>query len=261
MAASCNESMSPQHARGLIRGRARRIAVLANGRRHGPITRLITPWDIGELTHPFVLLNYAEASGRARPLFGMHPPSGIRTLTVVLNGELSFEDASGRQGEVSAAGYAWMRAGSVAWHEGGATSREPLRMFQLWIAQHAVPQDSAAASELVAPGEVEQDGPVRVILGEYGRARSRIRSAPPDTNCLHARLRDGEPFRYALPEGHDVAWLAVDGGGLQLAEGEQIHWEQIALFGDSGRVIEAQAEGETSFVLGSARRPPPPRRS
>ena len=27
---------------------ARRIALLRSGRRRGPITRLITPWDIGE---------------------------------------------------------------------------------------------------------------------------------------------------------------------------------------------------------------------
>jgi len=257
MAASYRESLRPQGAAGLIPAGARRIALLANGRRHGPITRLITPWDIGELSHPFVLLNYAEAAGRARPLFGMHPPSGIRTLTLVLNGELSLEDANGKQGEVRAAGYAWMSAGSVAWHQGGPISREPLRVFQLWIAQLAMVPDSSAASEIVAPGEVEEDGPVRVILGEYGRARSGVRSAPPDTTCLHVRLRDGQPFRYAPPEGHNVTWLAVDCGGLQLPQGERIHWEQIALFGDSGGVIEAQAEGETSFVLGSARRPAP----
>jgi hypothetical protein len=38
---------------------SRRIALLRSGRRHGPITRLITPWDIGELTQPFVFLGYS----------------------------------------------------------------------------------------------------------------------------------------------------------------------------------------------------------
>jgi len=41
---------------------SRRIALLRSGRRHGPITRLITPWDIGELTQPFVFLGYSEHS-------------------------------------------------------------------------------------------------------------------------------------------------------------------------------------------------------
>ncbi len=67
------------------------------------------------------------------------------------------------------------------------------------------------------------------------------------------RLRNGQRWRYAAPDGHNVTWLAVDRGGLQL-QGERVYWEQIAVFGDSAGVIEAQADGDTSFVLGSARR-------
>jgi redox-sensitive bicupin YhaK (pirin superfamily) len=235
------------------RAQPRRIALLANGRRHGAITRLITPWTIGELTQPFVLLNYAEVVQRSRPLFHHHPPAGVGTLSLVLNGELSFEDASGKRGEVAAAGFAWMKAGGLVWHEGGRALREPLRVFQLGIAQHAAQQNSAVPSEYIAPDEVEEDGPVRVVLGQFGRARSRIRHAPADINCFHVHLKDGEQFRYDAPDGHNVTWLAVDRGGLELQPGERVYWEQIALFGESAGVIEAQAEGETSFVLGSAK--------
>jgi redox-sensitive bicupin YhaK (pirin superfamily) len=231
----------------------RRVALLANGRRHGPITRLIDPWGIGEQTPPFVLLNYAEAERRSRPLFGVHPPSGITTLTAVLNGELSFEDATGKRGEIAAAGFAWMRTGSVLWHEGGHPVREPLRVFHLWIAQFGAPRERAAVSEYIAPDEVEEDGPVRVLLGEFGRARSRVRQAPADVNCFHVRLKDRQDFRYAPPDGHNVTWLAVDRGGLQLQEGERVLWEQIAVFRNSAGVIEVQSDGETSFMLGSAR--------
>ena len=230
----------------------RRIALLANGRRHGVITRLITPWAIGELTHPFVLLSYAEVTQRSRPLFRHYSPSGVATLSVVLNGQLSFEDASGRQGEVGAAGLAWMKAGSLVWHEGGRALREPLRMFQVGIVQQGL-QQLAPASECLAPDEVEQDGPVRVVLGQFGRARSRIGHAPVDVNCLHVRLEDGQRFRYETPDGHQRTWLAVDRGGLELHAGEHVYWGQIALFADSAGAIEAQAEGATSFVLGSAR--------
>jgi redox-sensitive bicupin YhaK (pirin superfamily) len=230
---------------------APRIALLANGRRHGPITRLITPWDIGERTHPFVLLNYAEATQRARPLFSMHPPSGLTTLAIVLSGALSFEDASRQRREVAAAGFAWMKAGSVAWHEGEESSREPLRVFQLWIAQLPVQPRGAAASEVIAPGDVEEDGPVRVILGQFGRASGRVRA--PGVNCFHVSLKDGQRFCYVPPEGHNVTWIAVDRGGVQLPAGERVHWEQIALFGDrGGGVIDLQAEGTTSLLLGSA---------
>src|SRR5580658_480311 len=166
--ATRRESGRPHGAGTLVTAEPSRMALLVNGRRHGPITRLIAPWDSGELTRPFVLLNYAEAERRLRPLFGIHPPSGITTLTVVLNGELSFEDATGEQGEVAAAGFAWMKAGSVVWHEGGDAVREPLRVFHLWVEQPVARGARATTSEYIAPDEVEEDGPVRVLLGEFG---------------------------------------------------------------------------------------------
>ena len=49
----------------------RRIALLASGRRHGPITRLITPWDIGELTEPTFTCGSGTGSAGA-----MQPPTG-----------------------------------------------------------------------------------------------------------------------------------------------------------------------------------------
>src|SRR6266446_3524226 len=65
---------------------ARRIAVTTSGRRHGPVTRLVSPSDIGELIKPFVFLDHAEVVARPEPLFGIHPHSGIATLTVVVRG-------------------------------------------------------------------------------------------------------------------------------------------------------------------------------
>lgn len=228
--------------------------MLANGHRQGLITRLITPWDMGELTRPFLLLNYAEVTRRSRPLFSAYPPSGAMTLTLVLEGELSFEDERGRQGEVGAGGLAWMKAGSVLWHEGGPEARDPLRVFHLWIARGAAPQGSAATSEYVRADQVEADGPAKVLLGQFGRACSRLRHVPADVNCLHVCLRDGQSFRFAPPAAHDVTVLAVDRGGLRLSGGEQILWEQIALFGPNCAPLEVRAEGETSFLLASAGR-------
>ena len=94
--------LRPHDAASIVgpRAAARPIVLLASGRRHGPITRLITPWNIGELTTPFVFLDYAEVTPESQPLLGIQPHSGIATLTLVLNGGVSFEDASGGHGEV-----------------------------------------------------------------------------------------------------------------------------------------------------------------
>jgi len=239
------------------RAGARPLALLASGRRHGPITRLVTPWNIGELTTPFVFLDYAEVAAESPPLLGIQPHSSIATLTVVLNGALSFTDATGVHGTVGAGGFAWMSAAHAVWR-GAAASGEPLRLFQLWISLPLSRQNSPVVSEGITPQEVQQEGPVSVILGQFGRARSPLRSAPAGINCLRVTLRDGQRWHYAAPDGHNVTWLAVDRGGLQLQEGERVYREQIAVFGDSAGVIEARADGDTSFVLGSARRQPRP---
>jgi redox-sensitive bicupin YhaK (pirin superfamily) len=239
-------------------GDARPLVLLASGRRHGPITRLITPWNIGELTTPFVFLDYAEVDAQSPPLFGIQPHSSIATLTLVLSGAVSFEDATGGHGEVRAGGFAWMNAAHAVWRGAAAAAGEPLRVFQLWISLSGPHQRTSAANESIASEEVANEGPVRVILGQFGRARSPLRSAPADINCLRVTLKDGQRWRYAAPVGHNVTWLAVDRGGLQLQQGARVYWEQIALFGDSGGLIEAQADGDTSFLLGSAIRQPRP---
>jgi len=176
----------------------------------------------------------------------------------VLNGELSYEDTAGKRGEVSAGGIEWMKSGNGGWLEGHAASGAPLRVFQLWIALSPSETSSAAESEYIAPQELELDGAVGVLLGQFGRARSRIRGAPTGTNYFHVRLEDGQRWSYAAPDGHNVTWLAVDRGRLRSQQGERVHWGQIAVFGDSRGVIEMQADGETSLVLGSARRYPHP---
>jgi redox-sensitive bicupin YhaK (pirin superfamily) len=234
----------------------RRIVQTTSGRRHGPITRLVSPSDIGELIKPFVFLDHAEVAPRARnPLMGIHPHSGIATLTVVLRGGMVYEDTTGKTGSVPTGGLEWMRAGNGVWHDGGASPGEPLRAFQLWVALPASEENGPAESQYITPDDVQSEGPARVILGRYGRAVGPIR-APAGINYLHVRLKGGQGWRYAPPDGHTVAWLAVNEGRLQ--SHVPILAGQLAVFEESGGAIELEARGDTSFVLGSAIKHPHP---
>jgi redox-sensitive bicupin YhaK (pirin superfamily) len=235
---------------------SRRIALLRNGRRRGGITRLITPWDIGELTQPFVFLCCSELAPGAKTIVGVQ--AGIGTLTLVLSGVLEFEEVLGNQGTVGAGGFVWTAPGEVAWHAGGRATDGPLRTLQLWVEIPRKPVSLTAESQCVAPHEVQEERSVRVVLGQAGRARSRIAHAPPNLNYFHVRLKDGQRWHYAAPDGHNVTWLAVDRGGLRLEADGRILREQVALFERSRGAIEVQAEGESSFVLGSARQDPMP---
>jgi redox-sensitive bicupin YhaK (pirin superfamily) len=234
---------------------ARRIALTTSGRQHGPITRLVSPSDIGELIKPFVFLDHAEVAPRPEPLFGIHPHSGIATLTTVLRGGMVYEDTTGKTGTVPTGGLEWMKAGNGVWHDGGPTPGERLRAFQLWVALPASEENAPAESQYIAPDAVQEDGPARVILGNYGRATSPIR-APAGINYLHVRLKDGQRWRYTPPDRHTVAWLAVDVGGLR--SHAPIHAGELAVFEESSGAIELEADGDTSFVLGSAIKHPHP---
>jgi redox-sensitive bicupin YhaK (pirin superfamily) len=237
-----------------VSARTRRIVLLRSGRRHGPVTRLITPWDLGELTEPFLFLAHCEFAPGWQPLLAVHPQPGIATLTLLLSGTLGYQDATGNERTLTAGGVKWTTAGDRARYDGGHAVGEPLRALQLWMTLAAAPESSVAEGRYLAPHEVPEEGAVRVILGQFGRARSALAHVVPDINYFQVRLRDGERWRYVAPDRHNVTWLAVDRGGVRLRQGERVCRGQIALFGDSPGEIELQADGQSSFVLGSARR-------
>jgi redox-sensitive bicupin YhaK (pirin superfamily) len=234
---------------------ARGIALKTRGRGHGPITRLVSPSDIGERIKPFVFLDRFEVVSRSGGFMGIHPHSGIATLTTVLGGGMAYEDTTGKTGEVPTGGLEWMKAGNGVWHDGGALPGEALRGFQLWVALPADQENSSPESQYIDPEQVQSEGPVRVILGSYGAAHSVIR-APEGINYFHVRLNDGEHWSYTPPAGHNVAWLAVDSGRLRAAD--TIRAGELVVFEEGSAAIDLVADGDTSFVLGSAIKHPHP---
>src|SRR5258707_10788541 len=110
----------------------RQIARRTGGHRQGPITRLMSPSDFGELLKPFVFLDLFDMDGASFGGMGLHPHSGIATLTYVLEGGVKYEDTNGATGLVPAGGIEWMQAGGGVWHGGGVEESGRTRGFQLW---------------------------------------------------------------------------------------------------------------------------------
>lgn len=72
---------------------ARAIVYRTRGSQHGPITRLMSPGDLGEFLKPFVFLDlFGFDTSGSRKGFGMHPHSGIATLTWLIEGDTLYED-------------------------------------------------------------------------------------------------------------------------------------------------------------------------
>src|SRR5450631_1070478 len=90
---------------------ARDIVYRTRGRAHGPVTRLMSPSDLGEFLKPFVFLDridMADPSSHKAQGFGLHPHSGIATLTWLFEGSANYEDNMGRRGTLSHGWMEWM---------------------------------------------------------------------------------------------------------------------------------------------------------
>ncbi|KQV89893.1 pirin [Massilia sp. Root351] len=232
--------------------------IVARTQGHGQrgITRLVSPGDLGELIKPFVFLDLFRMGGNAGAGgMGMHPHSGIATVTVVMEGAIEYRETTGQQGVLRAGGVEFMHAGGGVWHGGSPHGDAGVAGFQLWLALPAQDENGPAHSQYLAPGQVPSSGPARVILGNYEGVASLIQPRAALT-YLHVKLRDGEQWLYTPPAGHGVAWAAVGSGAL--AVGEAVLEGEVAVFDEGGGGLLFTARGDTEFVLGSAARHPYP---
>lgn len=238
----------------------RKLLYRTEGTTRGGITRLISPSCMGELIKPFVFLDLFKMTASG-PRMGMHPHSGISTVTVVMAGNTEYIETTGRQGTLQTGGVEWMQAGGGVWHGGHVGDAGHVEGFQLWLALPQEDENSPAQSLYLAPDEVQSEGPVRVIIGQYGQAQSSIKTRA-SINYLHVKLQDGERWRYQPPGDHPVAWVANSKGRLHVSGA--VLGKEVAIFEETAAgpnsepnsALEFVAQGETEFVLGSSAKHP-----
>src|SRR6267142_1677834 len=232
----------PQGATVLTRRPGFRIARRTRGQSHGPITRLMSPSDFGRLLKPFVFLDLFDTQGNPFSGFGLHPHSGIATLTYVAEGSVSYEDTNGAAGLLPAGGLEWMRAG-------GAGQAGQTRGFQLWIALPPELELGPSESVYLGPERIPGDGPARVLLGSYGTATCAI-AAPSPMNYLAVGFKAGERWSYQPPTEHTVVWTAVGMGSVLVPD--ELEQGELVAFSPSSAAIEFEAPSDAELVLGSA---------
>jgi redox-sensitive bicupin YhaK (pirin superfamily) len=230
----------------------RAIVQRTRGSSHGPITRLVSPSDLGQVLKPFIFLDRFEVSAGGQPLqFGMHPHSGIATLTYLIHGQAGYEDTTGEhgaRGTLPTGGVEWMMAGGGVWHTGAPVNTERVLGFQLWVAMPPELELATAHSIYLGSERVPQVGPARVLLGSYGGQTSPI-PEPSNISYLAVHLKAGETWRFEPPADHTVAWVAVGEGALSAPTA--LSTGDLVAFDASGNAITFEARTDTAFVLGS----------
>jgi redox-sensitive bicupin YhaK (pirin superfamily) len=213
---------------------------------------MMSPSDWGEMLKPFVFLDHIDAknlrAGR-RDAIGLHPHSGIATLTWLLEGSVNYEDNLGTRGQIAQGFMEWMHAGSGAWHGGDFGDSDRLRGFQLWIALPPSTELGQAYSQYIGPDSISTEGPATVLLGRCGQAKGPI-EPPSPIDYFSVKLGAGQAWRYQPPQGYTVAWAAVSTGHLLSLEA--ISAGEMVAFAEGEDAIDFVAAEDTEFVFGSA---------
>jgi redox-sensitive bicupin YhaK (pirin superfamily) len=232
----------------------RTIIHRTRGYGHGPIVRLMSPSDLGQELKPFVFLDLFEADMRGlAESMPVHPHSGIATVTVFTEGDVTFDDPHAGQGTIDYGGVEWVRAGKGMWHgkELSAGSSPTAQGFQLWIALPPELETAAPDAQYIVSEQMRRIGPARLIVGSYAEAASPVR-APGGINYLLVTLKPGEQWTYEPPAGHTIAWVAAARGALHA--GDRVSAGELAMFdnGEGSITLEGVAGTGATFVLGSA---------
>lgn len=223
----------------------------------GPITRLMSPSDVGQVLKPFVFLDIFDAQkSLIDSMAGMplHPHSGIATVTVLTKGALHYDDPANGRGVIEYGGVDWMRAGIGVWHGKEMTPAPTvprIQGFQLWLALPSALELAPPQSQYLEVHHMVQAGPAHVVIGEYAGVRSPV-DAPSGVNYLLVTLRGGERWTYHPPSGHTTGWLALASGSLDA--GQPVDAGEMVVFAGDGAPVLLHARGEEDavFVLGSA---------
>jgi redox-sensitive bicupin YhaK (pirin superfamily) len=233
----------------------RRISYRTRGHGHGPITRLMSPSDLGEAIKPFVFLDIFDMDlrGPAGPRMPIHPHSGIATVTVLTQGQMHFEDWDERSGTLGYGGVEWMRAGAGVWHGQEMSPADVPRVqgFQLWLALPPELENGTPQSSYIEADAMPRTGPAHVVVGSYDGVQSPV-PAWDGVNYLLVTLAPGEAWTYRPPVGHSVGWMAVASGAVDA--GTPVSAGEMAVFenGESPIALQNAGAENTVFVLGSA---------
>jgi len=214
----------------------------------------MSPSDLGQHLKPFVFLDLFEADMRG--LAGsmpVHPHSGIATVTVFTDGDVTYDDPRAGRGIIGYGGVESVRAGRGMWHgkELSAGTSPTTQGFQLWVALPADLEHAEPEAHYIGAEQIPHIGPARLIVGSYRGATSPVR-APGAINYLLVTLKPGERWTYEPPSGHVIAWVALSQGSL--IAGERVSKGELAIFekSESPLTFEGADGVGATFVLGSA---------
>jgi redox-sensitive bicupin YhaK (pirin superfamily) len=232
----------------------RSVRYRTRGNRLGPVMRLVSPQDLGEILKPFVFLDLADLPPGPSGAMRWHPHSGIATLTIVIDGQNEYRATTGVHGGLKPGGIEWMASGKGVWHTASAVGTRNLKGFQVWLLLPPGDDLKPPASTYLKAEDVPTTGGVHTILGSWNGTSSSI-PAPPDVSLLDVTLAAGEQWTFTPPPSQEICWIATYAGTFDL-EADTSSEGELLVLEDGHESVRFNSEAGASFIIGSARRSP-----
>jgi redox-sensitive bicupin YhaK (pirin superfamily) len=108
----------------------------------------------------------------------VHPHSGLATVTVIADGDVTLDDPQAGHGTIGYGGVERVRAGRGMWHgkELSAGTSPTVQGFQLWLALPPERENAEPEAQYIKPEQMPSIGPARLIVGAYAEATSPVRA-------------------------------------------------------------------------------------
>ncbi len=228
----------------------RGVEEIVPGQQHGEITAAIGSEGLRRRLAPFVFLDHFDVRTDKEWGFPYHPHSGVATFTFPRTSRLRHEDTGGNSGFVAKGGVQWMAAGGGLWHQELYEPDEGrVEGLQLWMILPPELESGPVAYQEIEPVDLPVTGDTRVLAGSYGATSSPVQTPYPFNYFEVVLTQPG--WEFDPPDGHDVAWLYVaegeiEVGGRRASAGDVVAFERLP-----GRLQVSGGVG-SRFVAGTA---------
>jgi redox-sensitive bicupin YhaK (pirin superfamily) len=157
--------------------------------------------------------------------FPLHCHRDVEIITYVRTGAVTHEDTLGNSYEIRAGNVQVMSAGSGLRHSEYNRGRQPLKIFQIWLAPNRLGARPSYATRRFPGGE--QSNCLTILASGLAEdAQSDALPLRADARVLAGRLEIGKSMGYEIKGGRDVylvpALGTVSVNGVRIEEGDGV---------------------------------------
>lgn len=201
---------------------------------------------------PFVLFDAGRVIRHQRLTIPWHPHSGVATVTMPYDANLTHHDSMGNQSTIEDQEIQWMASGKGIWHkeEYQATkANTDIGIMQLWILLPPQEEVSQCRYTQIKNQDIVSLANTRVLLGSYQGKQTHHRISH-DISYLDIHLKTGETWQFQ--HATQTRGFLYPRVGALMIEGKILNQECFGVLDENSEVLKVTAITDCKFVLAAS---------